>query len=90
MNANMTADFAQAVYRISESATNIITPLSAYFVLFMGYLEMYNKNETTISFRDCYKMLWPYTLAITLLWLFIIVTWYIVGLPIGFGVYPTV
>jgi aminobenzoyl-glutamate transport protein len=90
MNANMTADFAQAVFRVSESATNIITPLSAYFVLFIGYLEIYNKNETTISFRDCYKMLWPYSVATALLWIFIIVTWYIIGLPIGFGIYPTV
>jgi aminobenzoyl-glutamate transport protein len=90
MNANMTADFAQAVFRVSESASNIITPLFAYFILFIGYLEMYNKNETSISFRDYYRMLWPYSIAIALLWIFIIVTWYIIGLPIGFGVYPTV
>jgi len=35
-------------------------------------------------------MLWPYALAIFLLWIFIIITWYIIGLPIGFGVYSTV
>lgn len=90
MNANMTAEFAQAVFRVSESATNILTPLSAYFIIFVGYLEMYNKTETRISLRDCYKMLWPYSVAIALLWIFILVTWYIIGLPIGFGVYPTV
>lgn len=90
MNANMSAEFAQAVFRISEGATNILTPLTAYFVIFVGYLEIYNKGENRISFRDCYRMLWPYSLAIALLWLFILVTWYIIGLPIGFGVYPTV
>jgi aminobenzoyl-glutamate transport protein len=90
MNANMTAQFSQAVFRVSESATNILTPLSAYFIIFVGYLEIYNKNETRISLRDCYKMLWPYSIAIALLWIFILVTWYIIGLPIGFGVYPTV
>jgi aminobenzoyl-glutamate transport protein len=90
MNANMTAQFSQAVFRVSESATNILTPLSAYFIIFVGYLEMYNKNETRISLRDCYKMLWPYAVAIALLWVFILISWYIIGLPIGFGVYPTV
>jgi aminobenzoyl-glutamate transport protein len=90
MNANMTAQFSQAVFRVSESATNILTPLSAYFIIFVGYLEMYNKNETRISLRDCYKMLWPYAVAIALLWIFILISWYIIGLPIGFGVYPTV
>lgn len=90
MNANMTAQFSQAVFRVSESATNILTPLSAYFIIFVGFLEIYNKNETRISLRDCYKMLWPYSVAIALLWIFILVTWYIIGLPIGFGVYPTV
>jgi p-aminobenzoyl-glutamate transporter AbgT len=51
---------------------------------------MYNKNERPISFRDYYKMIWPYSLAIILLWIFILSTWYIIGLPIGFNVYPTV
>lgn len=90
MNANMTAEFAQAVFRVSESATNMLTPLLAYSVIFIGYLEMYNKNERPISFRDYYKMIWPYSLAIILLWIFILSTWYIIGLPIGFNVYPTV
>jgi aminobenzoyl-glutamate transport protein len=86
----MTAEFAQAVFRVSESATNMLTPLLAYSVIFIGYLEMYNKNERPISFRDYYKMIWPYSLAIILLWIFILSTWYIIGLPIGFNVYPTV
>lgn len=90
MNSNMTPEFAQAVFRVGESATNMMTPLFAYFIIFVGYLEMYNKEENRISFRDCYKMLWPYAVAILLLWIFILVTWYIIGLPIGFGVYPTV
>lgn len=90
MNANMTAGFAQAVFRVSESATNILTPLSAYFVIFIGFLEIYNKGENRISFRECYKMLWPYSVAIALLWIFILIAWYIVGLPIGIDVFPTV
>ncbi len=89
MNSNMTPEFAQAVFRVSDSATNLLTPLFAYFIIFIGYLEIYNKSENRVSFRDSYKMLWPYSLAIALLWLFVILAWYIIGLPIGFGTYPT-
>ncbi len=90
MNSNMTPEFTQAVFRVSESATNILTPMFAYFIIFMGYMEMYNKGDRTVSFGSCYKVLWPYSIAITLLWIFILVTWYIIGLPIGFNIYPTV
>jgi aminobenzoyl-glutamate transport protein len=90
MEANITPEFTQAIYRVSESATNILTPLFAAFVIFIGYLEIYNKDEHTLSIRNCYKMLWPYAVGIGLLWIFIIISWYIVGLPIGINAYPTV
>lgn len=90
MNANMTPEFAQAVFRVSESVTNVITPLFAYFIIFIGYLEIYNKGENRISFRDCYRLLWPYSLSILLLWIVLIIIWYIIGLPIGIGVSSTV
>lgn len=90
MQANITPEFTQAIYRLSATTTTILTPTLAYFVIFLGYLEIYNKEENTVSIRDCYKMLWPYAIAIACLWLFIIVSWYIVGLPIGINALPTV
>lgn len=90
MKSNMTAEFAQAVFRVSEGATNILTPLFAHFIILVGYLEIYNKNNKHISLRDCYRVLWPYTVAIALLWILTLIMWYIIGLPIGYGVYPTV
>lgn len=90
MKANITPEFTQAVYRISESATNILTPLLPFFVVFIGFVELYNRDDKMIEIKQCYKMLWPYALAITCLWLFIIISWYIIGLPIGINVMPTV
>ncbi len=90
MESNITPEFTQIIFRISESATNIITPLLAYFVIFIGFIEFYNKEERSTGVRQCYKVLPIYTLGITLLWLFIIVSWYIIGLPIGVNTFPTV
>jgi aminobenzoyl-glutamate transport protein len=90
MKSNITAEFSQVIFRIGESASNIMTPLSTYFIMLIGYLELYNKNDEHISFSNCYRLLWPYIIAIFLLWLILIISWYIIGLPIGFGTYPTV
>ncbi len=90
MKSNITAQFAQIIFRIGESASNIMTPLSTYFIMLIGYLELYNKNEEQISFANCYRLLWPYIIGIFLLWLVLAISWYIIGLPIGIGTYPTV
>jgi aminobenzoyl-glutamate transport protein len=90
MKSNITPQFTQAIFRISDSATNIVTPVLAYFVIFVGFVELYSKGENAISIRKCYSFLWIYTVGITFLWLFIIIAWYIIGTPIGVNVFPTV
>lgn len=90
MQSNMTPEFAQAVFRISEGATNILTPLFIYFIIFVGLLEMYSQNNRHLSLRDYYRVLWPYSVTIFLLWALTLIIWYVIGLPIGYGVYPTV
>ena len=90
MKSNITPEFTQAVFRISDSATNIITPMLAYFVIFVGFVEFYNKGEKGTGIKQCYKILSVYTLGIAFLWLFVIISWYIIGLPIGVNVFPTV
>lgn len=90
MKANITPEFAQLVFRAGDSITNITTPLFSYFVIFIGFIEVYTKNKNDFSIRNCYRLIFPYFLAITLMWLFMIICWYIIGLPIGPGVYPMV
>lgn len=90
MKANITPEFAQLVFRAGDSITNIITPLFTYFVIFIGFIEIYTKNKNDFSIRSCYRVILPYFVSITLMWLLMIMCWYIIGLPIGPGVYPTV
>ena len=42
-----------------------------------------------ITIRKSLKMITPYFLIISAAWILIVVGWYITGLPIGPGVYPT-
>ncbi len=90
MKANITPEFAQLVFRAGDSITNIITPLFAYFVIFIGFIEVYTKNKNDFTIRNCYKVIFPYFVIIAFMWLFMMICWYIIGLPIGPGVYPTV
>lgn len=90
MRANISPEFAQLVFRAGDSITNSITPLFIYFVIFIGFIEVYNKNKNDFSIKGCYRVVLPYFIAIALIWLIMIVCWYIIGLPIGPGINPTV
>ena len=91
MRSNITPQFVQFVMRGVDSMTNGITPLYAYFVIFIGYMNVYNMDEEKpITISGAIKIMLPYFAIIGLTWLFIIIGWYIIGLPIGPGVYPTI
>lgn len=88
MKSNITPEFTGAIFRLASSLTNMITPIFPYFVVFLGFIGLYSKNDFSIG--KCYKLIMPYFIAITILWLFIIFGWYILKAPIGPGVYPTI
>lgn len=90
MKSNLTPEFTQLAFKLGESITNIITPSLAYFIVFIGFIEIYSKGEQLMPIKKIYRTLLIYSLGISLLWLFIIITWYIIGLPIGINVFPTV
>lgn len=90
MKSNISPQFAQFMMRAADSITNGITPLYAYFVIFVGYMNIYNLNkEKPITIGKCIKIMMPYFVIISLTWLFILLGWYIIGLPIGPGVFAT-
>jgi aminobenzoyl-glutamate transport protein len=88
MKANISPEFTQAIFRAGDSITNTITPLFPYFVVLIGMLQLYNKQEEAIGIKYTYKLLLPYTIGITIFWLLILLTWYIINLPIGIGIFP--
>ena len=91
MHSTISPQFAQIVLRAGDSMTKGFTPLLASFVIYIGYLNVYNlhKNKPyTIS--EALKMVRPYFLLISLTWILLVIGWYLIGLPIGPGVYPTI
>ena len=88
MKSNITPEFTEAIFRLSSSITNIITPVFSYFVIFLGFIGLYSKSDFSIN--KCYKLLWPYFIAIAILWIFIIFGWYVLKAPIGPNVFPTI
>ena len=86
MQNSFTPEFSQAVFRAADSATKGITPLFTYFVILLGFLQIYNtKKKDVITLTDGVSLMFPYTIIFSLLWLLIILAFYIIGLPLGFN-----
>lgn len=89
MNAGISPEFTQIIFRFGESVTLGLTPLFAYFVIYLALLEKYNQNKKPINILKTIKYQLPYAAITFALLLTILIVWYIVGLPIGVGVFPT-
>lgn len=91
MQSNITPQFAQIVMRAADSMTKGYTPLLASFAIYIGYLNIYNlQKDKPYTLRKSFKIITPYFLIISITWILLIVGWYIIGLPIGPGVMPTI
>ena len=88
MKSNMSPEFVQLIFRAGDSVTNIVTPFFPYFVVLIGMLQIYNKQEEAIGVRYTYRLLFPYLLAVIIFWVVILICWYILNVPIGIGVNP--
>lgn len=89
MESNISPQFAQYILRAADSMTKGITPLLAYFAVYIGYLNIYNTDKEAITIKKSIKYIMPYCLIISITWILIIVGWYILGAPIGIGVSST-
>ena len=86
MQSSMTPEFAEAVFRAADASMKGLTPIFTYFVILIGFLHIYNKRKNdVISITDAMSLMIPYTIAFTILWIVIILAFYIIGIPIGFG-----
>ena len=87
MQSSLTPEFAQVVFRAADSSVKGITPVFTYFVVLIGFLQIYNKNKSdVVTITDAMSLMIPYTIAFSILWLVIVVCFYILGIPIGIGV----
>ena len=84
MQSSLTPEFAQAVFRAADSSVKGITPLFTYFVILIGFLQIYNKKKNDpVTISRAISLMTPYTVAFTVLWLAIVIVFYTLGIPIG-------
>ena len=83
MKGNLTPDFAQFVFKAADSVGKVITPLFIYFIVMLGLIQKYNKNENKVTLFNTVKLIWPIILSMIIFWLLILIIWYVAGLPLG-------
>lgn len=85
MNAGISPEFTQLVFRLGSSVTLGLTPVFVYFVVYLAYLENYNQSNKPITIKEAIKYQLPYAAVTCVLYLLFIIIWYLVKFPIGVG-----
>ncbi|MGW6235978.1 AbgT family transporter [Streptomyces sp. NPDC055094] len=71
-----------ALFRIADSCTNAITPMSPYFVLCLGFVRRYRPGA---GIGTLMSLTLPVALSMLVVWTLLFIAWYSVGLPFGLG-----
>ncbi len=74
--------FSQVAYRIGDSTTNAITPLSPYFAIALGFMQKYKKD---VGIGNFFALALPYSIAFALLWIVLLGIWFAFNIPLGPG-----
>ena len=85
MNAGISPEFTQLVFRLGSSVTLGLTPVFVYFVVYLAYLENYNQSNKPITIKEAIKYQLPYAAVTCVVYLLFIIIWYLVKFPIGVG-----
>jgi aminobenzoyl-glutamate transport protein len=75
-------ELSQAVYRIGDSVTNIISPMMSFFALIIAYFQKYDKNT---GMGTIIATMMPYSIALFIGWTLLLIIWISLGLPLGPG-----
>ena len=90
MNSGISPEMSQIIFRFGECATYGLTPVMAYFVIYLAFLEKYNQDAEPITLFRTIKYQIPYGIITGAVLLCILIIWYIVGLPLGIATIPTI
>ncbi|WP_420733929.1 AbgT family transporter [Brevibacterium luteolum] len=75
-------EITQAVYRIGDSTTNIISPMSPYFVMILGFIQRYKKDA---GIGTLLSLTIPLSFAMFIVWGILFFIWWATGIPMGPG-----
>ncbi|WP_280434698.1 AbgT family transporter [Nocardia carnea] len=74
--------YAQLAYRIADSSTNMLVPLSPILAVALGYIQRYDKKA---GIGTVFALMIPYAIAFYAIWIVLFVVWVLLGVPIGPG-----
>jgi aminobenzoyl-glutamate transport protein len=78
--AGVSPEVVQAAYRVGDSCTNPIAPLSPYLVVILIAIQRYEK---TAGLGTLIALLVPYSIAALVVWTAFLVAWISLGIPLG-------
>lgn len=73
-------ELSQAVFRIGDSVTNVISPMMSYFALIIVYFQKYDPKY---GLGTIIVTMLPYSIIFTIFWTGLLILWIILGIPLG-------
>jgi aminobenzoyl-glutamate transport protein len=73
-------ELTQAVFRVGDSVTNIISPMMSFFALIIVY---YQKYDSRAGIGSLIGTMLPYSFVFFVAWTILLIVWILAGLPLG-------
>lgn len=80
MMIGISPELTQAAYRIGDSVTNIITPLNAYLVIILVFMQKYVPKG---GMGTLISTMVPYTIVFAIVWTIMLMVWMWLGWDLG-------
>jgi len=75
-------ELSQAVFRVGDSVTNIISPMMSFFALIIVYFEKYDKKA---GIGTLISTMLPYSILFFIFWTILLISWALLNIPLGPG-----
>ena len=73
-------ELSQAVYRIGDSVTNIISPMMSFFALIIAFIQKYDPKA---GIGTIIATMVPYSVVFFVMWIILLVAWLLLDIPLG-------
>lgn len=70
----------QAAFRIGDSIANVLTPMSPYFAVTLGFLQQYRRSA---GIGTLVSMTLPIAMTMFVVWVILFVVWIVLRIPLG-------
>jgi len=75
-------ELSQAIFRIGDSVTNIISPMMSFFALIIVYFEKYDEKA---GIGTIISTMLPYSVVFFIFWTLFLIGWTYLNIPLGPG-----